>query len=125
VREGEAAALISVILSSGTGQTARVWQYVPLCSRAYWGEDACVASQPGQPGVEPGAARCGPAIAGVMRWQTRQAPARHPPDVRGLPAPGSYLAAAPKPRRAQLRLGWPMSQSSLQLPVLVSALPWA
>ena len=53
------------MLSSGTWQTARVQHYVPFCCAAYSGEDACVASQPGQPGVEPGTARFGPAIAGV------------------------------------------------------------
>src|SRR5260370_12118797 len=54
------------MLSSGTWQTARVQQHVPFCCAAYSGEDACVASQPGQPGVEPTPARCGPAIEEVI-----------------------------------------------------------
>jgi RNA polymerase primary sigma factor len=41
-----------------------------------------------------------------LRWQTRQAPARHPPAARRSAAPGNHLAAAPKPRRVQLLLGW-------------------
>jgi hypothetical protein len=39
--------------------------------------------------------------------------------VRGPAAPGNYLAAAPKPRRVRLLLGWPVGQSWLQLPVVV------
>jgi hypothetical protein len=39
--------------------------------------------------------------------------------VRGSAAPGSYLAAAPKPGRVRLLLGWPVAQSWLQPPVVV------
>ena len=87
----------------------------------------CLCREPARPArrrARPGALRSGDRRGDAV-WQTRQAPPRHPPDVRGSPAPGNCLAAAPKPRRVRLLLGWPMSQSSLQLPVLVSALPWA
>jgi hypothetical protein len=48
------------------GRGSRPEQYVPPCYPAHPGEDACVASQPGQPGAEPGTARRGPAIEGVI-----------------------------------------------------------
>src|SRR5216684_5156383 len=106
------------MLSSGRQRGFQ--QYVSLCCPAYPGEDACVTSQPGQPGVEPGTARCGPAIEEVMRWQGRQAPGRQPPDVRGSAAPGNPLVAPPKSRRVRLLLGWPGSQSARPPPVVVS-----
>src|SRR5216683_1236035 len=86
-------------------------QYVPPCCPAYPGEDACVASQPGQPGVEPGTARCGPAIEGVIAVAgaagsgaasarrarvacSRQLPGRSPEVAPGAAAPG--LARKPE-----------------------------
>jgi hypothetical protein len=96
-----------------------------FCCSAYWGEDARVASQPGRPGVDPGTARCGPPIEGLTVVGRR---CRLRDGIRqtcGSPAPGNYLAAVPKPRRVQLLVGWPVGQGSLQLPVVVSALPWA
>jgi hypothetical protein len=63
VGEGEAAGLI--LLSSclpAPGRQRGFWQHAPLCCPAYSGQDACVASQPGQPAAGPGAARGGPAI---------------------------------------------------------------
>jgi len=90
---------------------------------ACWGEDARVASQPG---VDPGTARCGPSIEGVTVVGRR---GRHPRDgigqTCGSPAPGNHLVAAPNSRQVQLLLGWPVRQGWLQLPVVVSALPWA
>jgi hypothetical protein len=81
---------------------------------------ASPASQP------PGPARAAVRRSkGVIAWQPLQAPGRQPPDVRGAAAPGNYLAAAPKPGRVRLLVGWPVGQSSPQLPVVVSALPWA
>ena len=101
-------------------------QYVPPCCLAYPGEDARVTSQPGQPGVEPGPARCGPGDRGGdrggrrgrLRDGIRQS-------VRGSPVPGHYLAAAPRSRQAQLLPGWPVSHSSLWPPAVVPALPRA
>jgi hypothetical protein len=43
----------------------------------------------------------------------------------GSPAPGNCPVAAPKSRQVQLLAGWPVGPSWLQLPVVVSALPWA
>jgi RNA polymerase primary sigma factor len=54
------------MLLSSIWQTARVQRDVPFCHPAYPGEDARVASQPGQPRVEPAASRCGPAIQDVI-----------------------------------------------------------
>ena len=69
--------------------------------------DACVASQPGRPDVDPAAARCGPAIEGVIAVGRRgrlRAGIRRP---RGSPAPGNYLVAAPTSRQVRLLPGWP------------------
>src|SRR6266487_6815530 len=67
VGEDEAAALIFLSCClPGPGRQRGFWQHVPLCCPAYSEEVACVASQPGQPGVDPGAARCGPAIDEVI-----------------------------------------------------------
>src|SRR6516225_12253069 len=54
------------MLLSGTWPTTRVQQHLLSCRPAYPGEDACDASPPGQPGVEPDTARCGPAIQEVI-----------------------------------------------------------
>jgi hypothetical protein len=61
---------------------------------------------------------------GCSRWQTLQAPGRHPPEVRRSPASGNCPVAAPRSRQAQLLLGWPISKDSPSAAV-VSALPWA
>src|SRR6266849_6645740 len=91
------------MLSSGRQRGFQ--QDVPPCCPAFPGEDACVASQPGQPGVEPGTARCGPAIEGVIAVAgaagsgtasarrarvacSRQLPGRSPEVAPGAAAPG-------------------------------------
>jgi hypothetical protein len=48
------------------GRQRRFRRYVPPCRPAISGEDARVASRPGQPGVEPGTARCTPPAGGVI-----------------------------------------------------------
>jgi RNA polymerase primary sigma factor len=102
---------------------------VHLCGKweEYLGEDACVASQPGQPGVEPPAARCGPAIEEVIAVEgaagsgtasaksaragcSRQLPARSAEAGPGAAAParepgpgtgqGGAAAAAGRPPQA-------------------------
>jgi RNA polymerase primary sigma factor len=97
------------MLSSGTWPAARVQRHVPFCHPAYPGEDAGVASPPGQPGVELTAARCGPAIQEVIAVaraagrprtaageKSRDGPSVSGGDDRGLPAarvaPGGVTA---------------------------------
>jgi hypothetical protein len=43
----------------------------------------------------------------------------------GRKKPGNYLVAAPKSRQVQPFLGWPVGESSLQPPAVVSTLSWA
>src|SRR5215472_9800342 len=52
----EATALISVMLSPAVGRQLAFQRHVPPCCPAYPEEDARVASQPGQPGVDHGTA---------------------------------------------------------------------
>jgi RNA polymerase primary sigma factor len=76
-------------------QTARVQQYVLSCFPAYSGEDARIASQPGQPGVEPTAARGGPAIEKVIAAEgaaasgTASAQSAGAASSRQLPSPSA------------------------------------
>src|SRR5262249_15330 len=100
-------------------------QYVPLCCPAYWGEHARFASQPGRPGVDPGTARCGPPIEAVPRDGGRCWIRGGIGKSGGPPAPGNCLVAVPKSRQVQLLVGRPVGHSSLQLPEVVSTLPWA
>ena len=91
---------------------------------AYWGEDARVASQPRRPGIDPGAACCGPPIEGVTVVGRR---CRLRDGIRqrcGASVTGNYLVAVPKSRQVQLLVGCPVGQGSLQL-LVVSTLPWA
>ena len=111
VREDEAAARISVMLIFPVAGRQRGFrQYVPPCCPASPGEDACVTSQSGQPGVKPGTARCGPGDGGVIAVAgaagsgtasardaradcSRHLPGRSP-EVAGAAAPG--LARKPE-----------------------------
>ena len=56
------------------GRQREFQRYVPPCRPAHSGEDARVASQPGQPGVEPGTASCAPAIGRVIAVAGAAAP---------------------------------------------------
>ena len=64
---GETAALIfcPVVLWQLAG-SAGVSGMVRLVALDVSGEDARVASRPGQPGADPGMARCGPVVGGVI-----------------------------------------------------------
>jgi RNA polymerase primary sigma factor len=66
MEEDEQAAvnLLSSCLPAPQGNAGS--KHVPFCCAAYSGEDACVASQPGQPGAEPTPARCDPATEEVI-----------------------------------------------------------
>jgi hypothetical protein len=93
--------------------SASLAAYSVFCP-AYSGEDACVASQPGQPGVEPAGARFGPAIKEVIAVEgaagsgtasaknardgsSRQLPARSAEAEPGAAAP----AGEPEPGTGQ------------------------
>jgi hypothetical protein len=73
------------------GRQREFQRYVPPCRPAHSGEDARVASQPGQPGVEPGTASCAPAIGRVIAVAGAAAPglARKPELAAAISAGGT------------------------------------
>ena len=125
-RQDEAAARIFChVWFPAAGRQRGFQQYVPPYCPASPGEDACVASQPGQPArrARPGARRPGDggviAVARAAGSGTASARGARAACSRQLPG------RSPRSRQVQLLPGWPVSHSSPRPPVVAPALPWA